>query len=111
VFRYLNDPLIAEGMEIVSNNIRTEMQFIEQATLTQGSERLSSHWNEFYQEYYATVSAFAREYVSARIGEARRRFEQVSPLSNEYRQSILEDLKEIEDQIGEMYYPHEVRRN
>ncbi|KAL5330730.1 hypothetical protein ACEPPN_000250 [Leptodophora sp. 'Broadleaf-Isolate-01'] len=106
MFEYVRDPLIVTRMDSVAAGIYQDLQLIE--LNTQGGSGLSAHWNEFCNcadpYYFGQVSQFSRTWVADQIRYIRLQFQaSTSP----YRDSVLKDLLDIENQIPNMKYAFE----
>ena len=102
VFDYVRNDAIVTRMDQIASAVRNELALIERNV--QGANGLTAHWDQFYPYYFQQVSEFARIYVANQIRVIRQAF---AAQDSTYRDSVLTELLEIENQIPNMKYAFE----
>lgn len=104
MFQYVNHDTIAGHMDTVAAGIRSELSIWERADPQ--AEGLVAHFDEHYPHYFGQVSEFARNFVTERLRDIQQEFQ---PADASHRDSVLEEVRRLQDQIDDMRYPFEDR--
>ena len=102
MFRYLQDPDVAQRFRNVRDLVRAQLVIIENEL--PGGTGLAAHWDEFLPDYLRQIGSFAQQWLLARIGDIRNIYGRTFP-PPQNQASVLATLTQLERQIFNMYIP------